>query len=319
MTFGVTASPSTPQFDVVTLGARGGIQDGNLTAFLMKASKDNNFVTLDAGTLVNGISVAADQGAFNNITVPEESAYNLIGYVLKERIKGYFISHAHLDHVAGMIIASPDDSFKHIYALPSVNSALAETYFNWVSWPNFSNRGEGFKLNKYTMTDLNTGSWKNVEATTLKVKAFPLSHSGIESTAFLFDSNGHALVYFGDTGPDKVEKSDALNNVWRSIAPYIEEKKLAGIFIEVSFTNSVEDKFLFGHLTPDWLMHELRSLEQLSGGKGSLKGLNIVVSHIKYSMKKGDDPKTVIMQQLEAQNDLGVNFIFPSQGDSFSL
>ena len=314
----VIAAPAN-QFDLITLGARGGIQDGNLTAFLLKASQDNQYISLDAGTLVNGIKVAADKGAFDHISVPDDSPYNKVGYILKDRIKGYFISHAHLDHVAGMIIASPDDSSKKVYGLPSVNSALVETYFNWVSWPNFTDRGDGFKLNKFTMNDLEVQKWHKVESTSLKVKPFPLSHSGVESTAFLFDNQGSAIIYFGDTGPDKVEQSQAIETVWHSLVPYVKDKKLTAIIIEVSFTNATSDQFLFGHLTPDWLIHELKKLENIAGGKGSLEGLNVVVSHIKYSMKKGEDPKVVIQRQLEENNDLGVNFIFPAQGDSQSF
>lgn len=88
--------------------------------------------------------------------------------------------------------------------------------------------------------------------------------------------------------------------------------------IEVSFTNSTPDKSLFGHLTPNWLMKELNKLEEL-GGKGSLEGLDIVVSHVKYSLKKGEDPKTIIKAQLDEIKDLGVNFIFPIQGEKMSF
>src|SRR5690606_1382899 len=40
-------------FDVVALGARGGIQDGNLSAFLISPQGDGRAVTCDAGALVN--------------------------------------------------------------------------------------------------------------------------------------------------------------------------------------------------------------------------------------------------------------------------
>ena len=43
------------------------------------------------------------------VTVPADTDQSRAGYVLTTRIKGYLISHAHLDHVAGLIIASPDD------------------------------------------------------------------------------------------------------------------------------------------------------------------------------------------------------------------
>ena len=56
--------------------------------------------------------------------MPAEVALSRVGYVLTTKIKGYLISHAHLDHLAGLIIASPDDSNKTIYALPSVAADL---------------------------------------------------------------------------------------------------------------------------------------------------------------------------------------------------
>ncbi len=61
-------------------------------------------------------------------------------------------------------------------------------------------------------------------------------------------------------------------------------------------------------------MKELSRLEDLSG-EGSLEGLNIVVSHIKYSLRKGEDPKTIIQTQLDEVNNLGIKFIFPTQGE----
>ncbi len=107
-------------FDVVALGALGGIQDGNLSAWLIHPHSDRRAVTCEAGTLVNGLRAAEEKGAFAGIEVPADSSSNRVGYVLTAMIKGYLISHAHLDHVAGLVIASPDDSKKPIYALPSV-------------------------------------------------------------------------------------------------------------------------------------------------------------------------------------------------------
>jgi 3',5'-cyclic-nucleotide phosphodiesterase len=107
-------------FDIVSLGGLGGIQDGNLSAYLIHPHDDDRAVTCDAGTLVNGLRVADEKGAFDTIKVPTDSQMSRVGYVLTNRIKGYLISHAHLDHVAGLVIASPDDSKKPVYALPSV-------------------------------------------------------------------------------------------------------------------------------------------------------------------------------------------------------
>ena len=144
-------------FDLVVLGALGGIQDGNLSASLIHPHGDDRAVTCDAGTLVNGLRVAEEKGAFAAITVPADTDQSRVGYVLTTRIKGYLISHAHLDHVAGLIIASPDDSKKPIYALPSVAADLVDTYFNWKAWPNFTDRGKAPQLKKYALSDLAAG------------------------------------------------------------------------------------------------------------------------------------------------------------------
>src|ERR1700682_5506608 len=111
-------------FDLVVLGALGGIEDGNLSASLIHPHGDDRAVTCDAGTLVNGLRAAEEKGAFAGITVPADVDQSRVGYLLTAKIQGYLISHAHLDHVGGLVIASPDDGNKPIYALPSVAADL---------------------------------------------------------------------------------------------------------------------------------------------------------------------------------------------------
>ena len=67
-----------------------------------------------------------------------------------------------------------------------------------------------------------------------------------------------------------------------------------------------------GHLTPRWLLDSLRDLDKQAGGN-ALKGLPVVVSHIKYSLTK-EQPQKQMLQELEAGNDLGVRFVIPEQG-----
>ena len=232
--------------------------------------------------------------------------------MLTTRIKGYLISHAHLDHVAGLIIASPDDSKKPIYALPSVAADLADTYFNWKAWPNFTDRGKAPQLKKYALSDLAAGVATPLSDTAMSVTAFPLSHGGMESTAFLLESDGEGILCFGDTGPDAVEKGTRLRDIWAAVAERVKQKRLKAIVIESSYTSDRPDNLLFGHLTPRWVLESLRELDRLAGG-GALKDLPVVVSHIKYSLTK-EQPQKRMLQELEAGNDLGVRFVIPEQG-----
>ncbi len=305
-------------FDLIALGCKGGIQDGNLTAFLIKEKNTNHYLALDAGTLVNGLIVANQKKAFDWLKIPDDSELTTEGYVLTHHIQGYFISHPHLDHIAGMIISSPDDTKKPIYGLKQTNEAIATNYFNWSAWPNFGNKGKGFKIGQYEYQDLTPYQWHKVNETSLDIMLMPLSHSGTASSAALIkNSNNDVFAYFGDTGPDKIEKTDLLHKAWQQLAPFIKDKKLKGMIIEVSYLNERPDEKLFGHLTPNWLIQELSKLELLVG-KNALNTLPVIISHIKYILKKAD-PSIQIKQELKAANTLGIDFIYPDQGDSFSF
>jgi hypothetical protein len=71
-------------FDVVVLGARGGIEDGNLSSFMIAPADDDRAVTCDAGSLVNGLIVAERKGALDGLEVPADSPYTRVGHVLTE-------------------------------------------------------------------------------------------------------------------------------------------------------------------------------------------------------------------------------------------
>ncbi len=133
----------------------------------------------------------------------------------------------------------------------------------------------------------------------------------MESTAFLLESGGDGILCFGDTGPDAVEKGTRLADIWTAVAERVKQKRLKAIVIEVSYTSDRPDNLLFGHLTPRWLMEELRKLDGLAGGK-ALKDLPVVVSRIKYSLTK-EQPQRQLLQELEAANDVGVRFVVPSR------
>ena len=292
-------------FKVVPLGIKGGIDEKNLSAYLLAPTNTNDFVCLDAGTINAGIEKAIEKKTFK--ISPNE--------VLRKYIKGYLISHAHLDHVSGLIINSPADSSKTVYATGNCMEMMENHYFNDKTWANFGDKGVGFSLKKYHFQTLNIDEETPITNTTMTVKSFPLSHvNPFESTAFLIKNSDNYVLYLGDTGPDAVEKSDNLRKLWTAIAPLVQSKQLKGIFIEVSFPNEQPDKFLFGHLTPNYLMKELHILEELAG-KDTLKGFKIIVTHLKPPSKN----ILKIKEQIKTQNDLGLKIIYPEQGKRFDL
>ena len=301
MVFGQSPKPA---FRIVPLGVLGGANESNLSAYMVAPAGSNNYVCMDAGTLHAGIKKGITSKAFN---IPTEQ-------VLKQYIKGYCISHSHLDHLAGLIMNSPEDTTKNIYAFAGCIEVFKNNYFTWKSWANFANEGEAPALNKYHYSVLTPGTTIPIANTEMELTAYPLSHSNLTSTAFLLKSKDDYLLYLGDTGPDEIEKSQNLNKLWQTIAPLVKSHQLKAIMIEVSFPNEQPDKSLFGHLTPKWLMQELAVLGNYCGAD-ALKSFNIVVTHVKPPV----DHILKIKQQLKAGNTLGVKLLFPEQGKPINL
>ena len=302
-------------FEVVALGTDGGVSDGNLTSYLIRSDGQTQYLALDAGSLLPGIARGLEKGSFPQVTPEVAVPYTPQGYIFRQLIDSYFISHGHLDHVAGLIIASPEDRKKTLYAQADTVLTLRNHYFNWKAWPNFTDAGNGARLGTYRLQTVRPQQRVTLGLTGLSGVMYPLSHDRYPSSMLLVSDREGSFAYFGDTGPDAVEQSRHLDTIWRAVGPLIEQKKLKGMIIETSYPNAVEDKQLYGHLTPAWLLKELKNLQQYSGGEGSLKDLPVVISHIKPSLKQGEDVRATIRQQLDQGNDLGVKFILMEQGE----
>jgi 3',5'-cyclic-nucleotide phosphodiesterase len=295
---------SQPSFQVVPLGVRGGSEENNLSSYMLAPVNSKEYICLDAGTIHAGIEKGIALKTFN---VPAS-------VILRQYIKGYFISHGHLDHLAGMVINSPDDTAKNIYAMPYVLDVLKEKYFSWKSWANFADSGESPALKKYHYISLDTVNEFPVANTSLYAKAFVLAHSSpYKSSALLVRYDNNYVLYLGDTGADTIEHSGRLHQLWESVAPLVKEKKLKGVFIEVSFPDEQPGKLLFGHLTPQLLMKEMRVLNELSDN--TIAGLPVIITH----MKPVDKSTERITQQLRKENFLQLKLIFPIQGKKIIL
>ena len=294
-----------PAFTVVPLGVKGGLAEGNLSAYLVAAAGTTSYVALDAGSLRPGAEKAVVNGVF---AAPAQQ-------VLTRYIKGYCISHPHLDHVAGLLLNAPDDTPKPIYGLAACLATVQQDYFNWQAWPNFGDGGRAPALGKYQLRTLAPGQPTPLDSTALSVQAFVLSHGApYQSTAFLVRSHDSYLLYLGDTGADEIEQTHHLRDLWQAVAPLVQRHALKAIFMEASYPNSQPRAQLFGHLTPALLLQELAALGQLAGPR-SLRGLPVVVTHLKPT--PGNE--ALIRQQLAAGNALGVQLVFPEQGQALQF
>jgi len=292
-------------FTIIPLGVKGGDDESNLSSYMIAPRGSENYVCLDAGTINAGIQKAIEYKSLRGIS--EE--------IQRKQIKGYLISHAHLDHVAGLIINSPADTSKNIYGIPSVLNILRDKYFTWDAWANFANEGEKPQLKKYTYFPLIEGNTYPLDGTEMKVRAFELSHGNpYKSTAFLISHNDSYVLYLGDTGADEIEKSDKLANLWQTISPLVNQGQLKAIFLEVSFPNEQPDKQLFGHLTPKLFYSELSKLESLTDEK-AFKRISFIVTHTKPPQKTTEKVK----KQLISGKSKDLKLIFPEQGRHLTI
>lgn len=307
-----------PVFEIVLLGVYGGLKDGNLSAYLLKTTDSENYTALDGGTLVHGLEVAVNRQSLRHKNVAD---------LLQKNIPAYLISHAHLDHLMGLVMAQPElREQQTIMAREETMLALQKYIFNWSVWGNFGDRGEIPHLNFQHYQTMALLEWVAIPNTDLHVKVFPLSHGGMASSAFLIRYKTEYILYFGDTGADRIEKSTNMEFIWKTIAPLIRKKKLHAIMLECSFLNSQPDDKLFGHLKPNLFMFELRQLASIVdplNSRNSLRGLPVVVTHIKprlvdYSNSK-EDSRSQVIHELSQENDIGVELIKPEQGIMLNL
>ena len=292
-------------FKVIPLGVKGGLDESNLSAYLVAAKGSDRYICLDAGTIYKGLDLAMQHNLFSetNPTV-----------IQQKYINSYFISHAHLDHTAGLIMNATNDLPKNLYGLPSVLEVFKKHYFTWSAWANFGNEGEQPILKKYTYKPLIPGIEVAVDDTDLSITPYLLSHvTPYESTAFLLRHQDKYLLYLGDTGADEVEQSNQLAQLWQKIAPLVLKNQLKAIFIEVSFDNSVPVKSLFGHLTPNLFMKEMSQLNQLT--KGGLEQVQLFITHIKPCA----GCEITIKEELNKLNQIGLKINYPSQATAIEL
>jgi len=310
-----------PAFQIIPLGVKGGVDVTNLSSYLIAPIEDDHFVALDAGSLLPGINRALKSPGCKklHVMIGQSQHADALAF-LRKQVVGYLISHAHLDHIAGMVIDSPEDSSKFIMGLSTTIHNLKVHVFNNVIWPNFSNQGKLPLLNRYQYIVLQPDEWKTIPRTQMYVQAFILTHGkNYTSTAFLIRYKKNYLLYFGDTGDDKIQAVSNIQKVWQAVAPLIKEHRLNTLMIESSYDNARSDNELYGHLKPALLFSELTQLAKIvdpKNPKEALRGIKVIVLHIKpVAGRKRLAEWRIIKNELIKGNTLDVNFVIPIQGN----
>lgn len=304
-----------PAFHVIVLGCQGGPREGNLSGYLIAPIGVSQFLALDAGTLLEGIYLIK-----HHKKAEQEGLYSAEEF-LKNQVQGYLLSHAHLDHVAGLIINSPIDTKKPIFGIDSTIDFIKDHLFNWKIWPNFGSEGEN-PLYQYQYKRLKPQKKTQLTPTAFTVESFLLNHpGGYFSSAFLLEAAGSYILYVGDTSSDALELEKYLQKVWKKVAPLILEKKLQALFLECSYPGDIEAKKLHGHLNPEYMLQELNQLALFVNAthpKTALQDFPVIVTHRKDLGKKKGSYQN-IEEELQKKNHLGIHFIFPKQGQQLEV
>lgn len=209
---------------IKVLGCSGGVGPGLRTTSLLV----NDELLIDAGTGVCDLSLAQ-----------------------MRRIGDVFLTHSHLDHVAGLAFMADNlfdliDRPLKVHATVETLGTLREHLFNWKLWPDFSKLpDEQHPL--MTWHPVRVGHSDRVNGHTLT--AFTVEHT-VPCVGYALESKEGTFVFTGDTyAHDGLW--DALNKLSR----------LDKLMIEIAFTDEDEElAHVSRHFTPKVLGAELKKL-----------------------------------------------------------
>lgn len=209
-----------------TLGCSGGIGAGSRTSAMLV----DNDVLIDAGTGIGDLG-------------------------LKElnEIRHVFLTHAHLDHIAGLpmlIDANFEEEFETpvtVYAREETLAALDAHLFNDVIWPDFS------KIPSIERPILKYVVCNPGDTVTINHRSFfavDVSHS-VPSLGYTVQNSGGVLAVSGDTKTNET--------LWPALNAC---EELTALVIEVSFPNEQRDlAATAGHYCPETLCADLERLQ----------------------------------------------------------
>lgn len=207
------------------LGCSGGIAAGlETTSYLI-----DDDILLDAGTGVT--------------TLPIERI---------TRLRHIFLTHSHLDHVAGLPLMV-DTLFGHqreplkVHAHPDTLKALKEHIFNWVIWPNFEEL-EYKGVSALELVPMQHGDVISIGDR--EIEMIPVNHT-VPGVAYRVSQSLKSFVYSGDTTTN--------DTLWAALN---ERDPLEMLIVECGFANKDEEiARLSKHYCPSLLAADLQKLQ----------------------------------------------------------
>lgn len=199
-------------------------------------------------------SVAIDAGSLAMAT----------SLVQKSRVRDVILTHAHLDHIAGLPLFI-DDLFANlteplcVYAASEVIEVLERDIFNWSVYPRFLELENDYgKVLEYHPFE----SGKEFSVGHLRVRAIEVNHK-VPSVGLIISDGATAFALSGDTAET--------DEFWNEVNS---EKNLSAVLVECAFPNKLDELAQISHhLTPKTLKKELE--------KNRRKNLPIYVVNLK--------------------------------------
>lgn len=170
----------------------------------------------------------------------------------KKQIRDVILTHAHIDHIAGLPLFI-DDLFAfiekplEIYATREVIEILEKHIFNWEVYPKFSElENENGKVMKYHPFEAD----ETFRVEHLEIKAVGVNHK-VPAVGFVISDESSAFAMTGDTAE--------MDEFWKEINS---RKNLRALLIECAFPNRLAELAAASHhLTPSKLLAELKKFE----------------------------------------------------------
>jgi cAMP phosphodiesterase len=224
------------------------------------------------------------------------------------------VTHAHLDHLAGFVLASPlllgdpppRSRALRVVALPATLEAIRAHLSMREIWFDFAGTPPGAPAVR--LEAIAPGPARTATAGGFAIEAVEVAHPVPTAAYFLREPGGAVYLHAGDTGPTEA--------LWARARPLLAGRALRAMALEVSFPTRLEGLARrTGHLTPALLLGELAKLTGTAADPAAiaraLDGIPIVAIHI-----KGTDYDEV-KRELLVLAGAGLRVVIPSQGERY--